>query len=97
MSNRKVTSIIVNKIETGSIEVETLALDLLNYLSEDEVADFASSYGYDEEEVEEEEELEEDDSTEFEFELIDEDEDEEYEYEYDRDLDGYYHTEREAW
>lgn len=53
---RKFTRKILEMVEDGIINEEILIKDLLNYLSEAEVEDFAFTNGYIEEEEDEEEE-----------------------------------------
>ena len=46
--NRKYTNILLERAEEGSIHMEVLLRDLLNFLSESEVVEFAKQYEYDE-------------------------------------------------
>lgn len=46
--SRPVTCKVLDLAEQGVIDWESLARDALNYMSESEVADFASSNGYSE-------------------------------------------------
>ena len=41
---RKYTKILINMIDEGAIDPVTLSIDLLNYISEDDVKDFARIY-----------------------------------------------------
>lgn len=41
---RKYTNILINMLDEGAIDPVTLSIDLLNYISEDDVKDFARIY-----------------------------------------------------
>ena len=56
METRKTTKWLLNQVEQGLFQNETLIRDLLNFMPESDVKEFCDQYGYTEEIEEEEEE-----------------------------------------